>query len=247
MASEPLLAGLAFPLHVRRSCRAKRLRLIVRAEGVECVLPARCSERIAREFIRQHHDWLVRKYREAIAHVPAQSFWQDASAPGDLSFPLQAAATPFLRQDPPSGQARVSYDGEALRLTGLSFPIRAAQIELLTFSWARGWLAQRAEALMRAHAERIGVHPRQLRIKRMRTRWGSCGAVNDINLNWLLVAVPPAVLEYVVVHELCHIRHRNHSAHFWALVNEHFPDWGKARQWLKAEGGRLLHRFGPVR
>ena len=247
MASEPGLAGLAFPLHVRRSTRAKRLRLIVRADGVECVLPPRCPERIARDFIRQHHDWLVRKYREAVVHVPAQSFWQEAATARELGFPLQGVPTPFLWQDPPSGRARVSYDGEALRLMGSSLPIGAAQIELLTFAWARGWLAQRAGELMRAHAERIGVRPRQLRIKRMRTRWGSCGAVNDINLNWLLIAVPPAVLEYVVVHELCHIRHRNHSAHFWTLVAEHFPEWTTARRWLKAEGGGLLHRFGAVR
>ena len=247
MASEPLLAGLAFPLHVRRSPRAKRLRLIVRTDGVECVLPARCSERIARDFIRQHHDWLVRKYHEAVVHVPAQSFWQEAAAARELSFPLQGVPTPFLWQDPPPGRACVSYDGKALRLMGSSLPIGAAQIELLTFSWARGWLFRRAGELMQSHAERIGVRPRQLRIKRMRTRWGSCGAMNDINLNWLLIAAPPEVLEYVVVHELCHIRHRNHSAHFWTLVAEHFPQWARARQWLKAEGGQLLHRFGTVR
>ena len=78
----------------------------------------------------------------------------------------------------------------------------------------------------------------------MKSRWGSCGPRNDINLNWLLAFAPPAVLEYVVVHELCHIRHRDHSARFWALVAQHLPGWAHERQWLKRQGGELLRRFG---
>ncbi|MBM4200676.1 MAG: M48 family metallopeptidase [Gammaproteobacteria bacterium] len=235
----------SFPLRLRRSPRAKRLRLIVRADGVECVLPVICPERLAHDFIAQHRDWLLRKFREAVARTAPRRFWQEAAATGDLHFPLQGIPTRFSLRDSPSSRMRLSYDGEALLLQLPSPALdAAARIEQAVFAWARAWLGERAGAIVDRHAPHIAGQPRRIRIKRMRTRWGSCGAGNDINLNWLLIAVPPAVLEYVVVHELCHIRHRDHSARFWGLVAAHCPDFQQARGWLKAEGGSLLHRFG---
>jgi predicted metal-dependent hydrolase len=97
--------------------------------------------------------------------------------------------------------------------------------------------------LAQHHGQVLGLLPREIRIKRMQTRWGSCGPRNDINLNWLLAFTPPSVLEYVVVHELCHIRHRNHSRDYWDLVSRHLPNWSQERRWLKAQGGELLRRF----
>jgi predicted metal-dependent hydrolase len=79
-----------------------------------------------------------------------------------------------------------------------------------------------------------------LRIKTQKSRWGSCGPNNDINLNWLLMLAPAAALEYVVVHELCHIKHKNHSAAFWQLVAEHLPNYQQQRHWLKQHGARVM-------
>jgi predicted metal-dependent hydrolase len=77
----------------------------------------------------------------------------------------------------------------------------------------------------------------------MKTRWGSCGPRNDININWLLAFAPETVLEYVVVHELCHIRERNHSMAFWSLVAKHLSNYAQERRWLHAHGAGLMHRF----
>jgi hypothetical protein len=63
-------------------------------------------------------------------------------------------------------------------------------------------------------------------------------------MNWLLIMAPPDVLEYVVVHELCHIQVRNHSQHFWALVLEHLPNYKQSRQWLKKNGAGLMASLG---
>jgi predicted metal-dependent hydrolase len=223
--------------------------LVVRADGVECVLPVVCPERVAHDFIRQHRDWLTRKFREAVFSAPARNFWEDAGTGVGLYFPLQGSLKPFIVDESGSSRSRLSFDGEAFRLSlprGASSNA-AEMIERKTFTWAKDWLNDRIEPVIRHHADRLNVAPRDLRIKRMRTRWGSCGAFDDINLNWLLIAAPPAVLEYVIVHELCHIRHRDHSARFWHLVGTHFPPYLQSRRWLKAEGGALLNRFGPGR
>lgn len=94
--------------------------------------------------------------------------------------------------------------------------------------------------LIEKHCHTHNLLPRSLRIKTQKSRWGSCGPKDDINLNWLLVLAPPAILEYVVVHELCHIKHKNHSKEFWSLVADHMPDFLQHRHWLKQHGARLM-------
>jgi predicted metal-dependent hydrolase len=113
------------------------------------------------------------------------------------------------------------------------------------YAWVRLWLSTRVAVLAGRHAERRNLHPREIRIKRMKTRWGSCGPRNDININWLLALAPESVLEYVVVHELCHISQRNHSPAFWSLLALHLPNWAEERRWLKLHGAQLMRRFNP--
>lgn len=77
-------------------------------------------------------------------------------------------------------------------------------------------------------------------IRAQRSRWGSCSSRGSISLNWRLIQTPPFVAEYIVVHELMHFRHMNHSQRFWAAVEEAFPDYHDAERWLKTEGRRIL-------
>jgi hypothetical protein len=86
--------------------------------------------------------------------------------------------------------------------------------------------------------------PAAVRIKQHRRLWGSCTSKGAINLNWRLILAPPAVFEYVVVHELCHLREPNHQAPFWRLVGEILPEFEEQRRWLKANGHLLTLRPG---
>ena len=94
--------------------------------------------------------------------------------------------------------------------------------------------------LARSEAERIGVEYRRIRIGGQRTLWGSCSRRGTISFNWRLVLAPPEVLDYVVVHELCHLRVPNHSRQFWAIVEQHRPHWRQQRDWLRDNGPELL-------
>jgi predicted metal-dependent hydrolase len=94
--------------------------------------------------------------------------------------------------------------------------------------------------LARVEAERIGVTYTRIRIGGQRTLWGSCSARGTLSFNWRLVLAPSEVLDYVVVHELCHRRVPNHSRQFWALVERHRPDWRRQRDWLREHGPELL-------
>ncbi|MBD5523955.1 MAG: M48 family metallopeptidase [Lachnospiraceae bacterium] len=80
----------------------------------------------------------------------------------------------------------------------------------------------------------------RITIRDQKTRWGSCSARGTLSFNWRLMLAPPAILDYVVVHELCHLTHMNHSAAFWQKVESVYPDYRTARKWLKDHGQELV-------
>lgn len=90
------------------------------------------------------------------------------------------------------------------------------------------------------YAGKMGISYGRITIRRQKTRWGSCSQSGNLNFNCLLMLAPPGVIDYVVVHELCHRIEMNHSPRFWKLVEEVYPDYGRWKCWLKENGGRLM-------
>jgi len=92
-------------------------------------------------------------------------------------------------------------------------------------------------------AKIIGVTYGNITIRNQKTRWGSCSSKGNLNFNCLLMLAPPEVLDYVVVHELCHRKQMNHSKAFWLEVEKVLPDYKEARKWLKEEGSQMITLF----
>jgi hypothetical protein len=99
--------------------------------------------------------------------------------------------------------------------------------------------------LVEDEAPYIGVTPKRIQIRDQRSRWGSCSTRGTLSFNWRLVLAPFDVLDYVVVHELCHLREPNHSRRFWRLVEQRRPEWRAQRDWLHEHGPELL-AFRPA-
>ena len=97
--------------------------------------------------------------------------------------------------------------------------------------------------LVAQYAAVLGVTYNRVTVRHQKTRWGSCSSQGNLNFNCLLMLVPPAVCEYVVVHELCHRKELNHSPRFWAEVACVMPDYRQHERWLKANGGALIRRL----
>jgi hypothetical protein len=108
----------------------------------------------------------------------------------------------------------------------------------------RVWYRRRAADVLGARvahfAAVVGVAPPPLTVKDMRSRWGSCSAKGRVSLHWGLVLLDPALLDYVVVHELCHLRELNHGPAFWRRVAAVLPDWRERRKRLRVEGRRVV-------
>ena len=99
--------------------------------------------------------------------------------------------------------------------------------------WYRREARQRLLAAIAREAPRLGVRPARVSVRDPRTRWGSCSSRGTLSFSWRLLLVPEQTMEYVVVHELCHLRELNHSPRFWALLDEALPGWQTDAVWLR--------------
>jgi predicted metal-dependent hydrolase len=232
----PVKVDIGVPYEVRRSARAKRLQAVVRGGTVEVVVPRRARVAEIRAFVASAAPWIVEQAtaarRDDGSVLPRQCVSGAA---------VQLEGKPVeLLVEPAAGRRAQVVCGDRLivRLPAVDGDVEARARAVLL-----AWLKERAREVAWAHVERhaprLGRRPRGLRIKSQRTLWGSCGRSGLINLNWRLIGAPPAVFEYIVVHELCHLVQRNHGPRFWHLVAELMPDHGPHREWLRAHGREL--------
>jgi hypothetical protein len=110
--------------------------------------------------------------------------------------------------------------------------------------WYRREARQRIADIVDAESDRLGLFPERVSIRDQKTRWGSCSTSGTLSFNWRLVIGPAHALKYVVVHELVHIRHHDHSRRFWAALGEALPDWKNSADWLRANE-RALTAYVP--
>lgn len=112
-----------------------------------------------------------------------------------------------------------------------------------TLTVLKKWYFESAGNLLAAKTEewaaRIGVNPTRVKLRDQKTRWGSCSSSGSINYNWRIVMAPPEVIDYLVIHELCHLRVPNHSQEFWQLVGRFSPNFKECRSWLVVNGSLL--------
>jgi predicted metal-dependent hydrolase len=213
------------PYRVRRSDRARRVRVSVDALGeVEVVLPRRSPERAAAAAVVELRPWIERR-------LAAASAVREAIA-------ARGAAVPYLGRDldlrPEAGRTRVHRRGDVLLVPGDERA--AAAIERWYRRAAGREIAPRLDAAVAA----LGMRYSTLTIRGQRTRWGSCSASGAMSFNWRLLLAPEPVLDYVVWHEACHLRVMDHSSSFWSLVAQHCPSYEDHRRWLRRHGATLV-------
>jgi predicted metal-dependent hydrolase len=204
---------------VRASGRARRLAVRVLPGGlVEIVVPRGTRPRTVQQFVSRHRRWIERTL----------DLYRPADAPSDGALPerIHFAATGgcwTLKREEREGPPRLRVEAGLLTLEGAADRLALQRHALQRFAMREAhaslgpWLARLSAA--------TGLGYARLQIRRQRTRWGSCSRSGTISLNACLLFQPPDVVNYLLIHELAHTRHMNHSRRFWRLVESHEPRW----------------------
>ena len=116
---------------------------------------------------------------------------------------------------------------------------RMHQGRQLFIEWYKKRSREYIEEMVNRYSQTLGLNPGGIRISNALCRWGSCSSDNHLSFSWRLIMAPCSIIDYVVVHELTHMKEKNHSMRFWGLVAKTIPDYKKQRLWLK-ENGHLL-------
>jgi predicted metal-dependent hydrolase len=209
-----------------RSHRARHYRLTLRRDGTAvATIPARGSVREAERFVEQHRDWLERARARQHHRPRAAEVWTMGTRVlwrGEL-VEIRPAAT--------NARPQVSLAADVFRVRSLEGDLRPA---------LEAHFARRAKIELPARTWELaavtGMDVKHVTVRNQRSRWGSCSTAGTISLNWRLVQAPESVRDYIIHHELMHLREMNHSARFWARVEEVCPGWRDAERWLKRNG-----------
>ena len=218
-----------FTYTVIRSDR-KTLAIRVLADGsVEVRTPLRVPKEEIEKFLKEKENWIRKHREEAEKHRPESVEHRKILFKG------------VWKEIRPAEEYKVWFDGEFFY----------APAELDPYS-----LRYTMEDLMKKLAKRelvpmvyllsaaVGVRPERVTITGAKTKWGSCSDGKNINLSWRLMAAPVQEIEYVIFHELCHMKEMNHSADFWALVEKYVPDWRERREKLTQVQAWLTAYYG---
>ena len=214
--------------------RTKRrtLALIVERDGRLIIrAPLRAKEEKIHQFVKEKEKWILKKQAEFKAYpsfvpkkyVDGEGFW----------FLGQMYKLQIVEEKKPS-----LYLNGNFRLAKSALPKAGGVFE----KWYRKQADQILNGRVRWYAAKHGFQYKQVKITSARTRWGSCNSLGTLSFPWRLIMAPMPVIDYVVIHELVHLRVQNHSATFWNRVGELVPDYEKRLEWLKKNGHLLsLH------
>jgi predicted metal-dependent hydrolase len=220
---------------IRRSDRARRLRIVVAPTGVEVVLPRRMALRHAEEFVAEKARWIertLRDYRDAEVALPPVRLEDGGEVPYlGATLPIRVKVEPWRTRP------GVSRRGRALHI-GVLEPGEERVRDVLVRWYRRRARIEIAERLDWATL-RAGTKYSKLQIRDPQSRWASCSTTGAMSFSWRLLLAPEPVLAYVVEHEVAHLDVMSHSKRFWDLVEQRCPDYREHEHWLRSYGPGL--------
>lgn len=211
-----------------RFCRRSRYIKLRAASKIELVIPANVSLQRAQEFLFSKKLWVKTQYLKLKAKQPEEykkicifgDEYQIITQNNEINEPIKLAEN-------------ILYISKVIPEEKIALTIRI---------WLKKIFKSKIQALVKNYADQLGVHYTKLVVKDTKSRWGSCSSSGTISLSWRLILAPKPVLDYVIIHELCHLKEMNHSAKFWLLVRNMMPNYIEPRSWLK-QNGKFLHHW----
>lgn len=209
-------------------------------KGVIVRSPSKLSDETIRDLVRHKSGWILEKL-DMVSQIKPE--------PRPKEF-LSGEKLPYLGrkyrlkviEDPEANEVKVQlYHGKfyirvRADITGRE---RSQLIRQHLIKWYREHADSRIRERVEYYQNKIGITPNSINVKKQEKRWGSCSSKGNLNFNWKLIMAPMAIIDYIVVHELVHLVHPNHSKKFWSMVEFIISDYKERQEWLRINGNLL--------
>jgi hypothetical protein len=231
MANDRIESG-GFSVEVIRS-RRRTVTLMVREEEVSVRVPLRLPRREIEALVARKAGWIRKKLA---AHRLSPPLPQRNYTTGEEISYLGRDCRLRLES---AGQASVKLIQGELQVQATADSLHRDAVKLQLEQWYLQQAERHLERRCRHYETIVGARARAVTVRHYKSRWGSCSVRGDIRFNWEIIMAPAAIVDYLVVHELCHLLEHNHSPAFWRLVERACPEYREHRDWLK-RNGRVL-------
>ena len=233
-AQAELFNGNGFIAEVIRTNRRKTAAIKVHEGKVSVVVPKNLPESRIEELVARKTKWIHGKiclHKQTVPSRPKEYVSGESFTYLGKNYRLKVVV----------GDAKgVKLKGGQLVVTLPEKELLPEKIQKAITAWYREHAEQKLAEKVKRYAPVVGVTPATVKIKSFKSRWGSCHSNGEIQFNWMIIIAPNHIVDYVVVHELCHLKEHNHSPKFWKCVEQVVPDYEMCRQWLKDNGKKLF-------
>jgi len=222
-----------FDIKIDKIVRSNRRTIGLQITNDACLIvraPFFASEGLIHKLIRQKGTW-IRSKQEHIKQRQSKILPREFK-PGEEFLFLGKGFPLLVAEDLPKA---VVFDGD-LKIAQVALSNAKEHLE----NWYKAQALDYLAARTRDYAQITGLSYRMVRVNAAQTRWGSCSRKDTLNFTWRLIMAPPRVVDYVIVHELMHLKQRNHSYKFWEEVAAMIPDYKQDERWLKQNGHLLV-------
>ena len=220
--------GFPFQVEVVRTDRKRSASIRLLGDLVKVSVPITLSDSRIRNLVTKRTPWIKNKLREQSDRpiTPPKEYVSGET----VTYLGKNYRLKVLIGDQPSMKLRGGYV-EATVTKADRDPKNS--IRSLLKEWYKSHAENRLGEKTKRFAKIIGVKPSSVTVKDYKSRWGACSISGDISFNWRIILAPHSIIDYVVIHELCHMLEHNHSSKYWKHVERYVPNWKECREWLK--------------
>ena len=233
------IGNIAIPYTLTESKQARRIRLTIDLNGFRVVKPHSAKMSDVDRALEAKSGWIYKHYVEFQSRKAREHKREWDSGEKVLYKGKEYEIRIFKHEEK---RTTIKFNGIRFEIL-VNNEIGTNERKFLVKSILRHWYKKAAKIFIKDRLDYFckitGLTYNIMRIKEQKTRWGSCSKKGNLNFNWKLIMSPEWVVDYIIVHEVCHLRYLNHSGEFWDMVALYMPDYKKARKWLKENGPGL--------
>jgi len=226
------IGNLAIPYDIEYSSKPGRIKVVMDIDGMSVRVPANYDIEELHKILDKKSNWIYNSYNE-LKVMKQEKYLRNWESGERALYKGRRYNLRFYEFD--VNDVLIKFDGKKFKV---NIP-KNCDKEIIRLSF-KSWYRDKAKDCilerLEYYSKIINVKFNRVTLKEQKTRWGSCSSKGNLNFNWKIIMSPQWVIDYVIVHEMCHLKHLNHSKDYWKMVSLHYPDYKKAVSWLKING-----------